>query len=203
MNPPSDPGRAPSSPVPAQPARRVQWTSALWGFAEATVFFIVPDVLTSRLALTHGPAKAFVSCLFAVAGALAGGTLLFCIARFSPETAQSLLAAFDHIPGISPTLIETARQHVATHGPAALFVSSAAGIPYKVCSLQAALGGVSFPAFLLMSFLARSLRFAAVTTIAVLCQRLFLHRFSPKTRTLIHLAVWTAFYAWYFSAMPT
>ena len=188
-------------PSSASPARRPFAIATLWGFAEATVFFIVPDVFTSRLALTATPLRAFTACLFAVAGALIGGTLLFAAARLSPSTAQTLLTAFDHIPGISPPLIESARQHVATHGSAAFFVSSAAGIPYKVCAIHAALGGVSFPAFLLMSFLARTTRFAAVTTIAALCQRLFLHRFSPKVRTFLHLTVWTLFYAWYFRAI--
>ena len=184
-------------------SRRPFIIAALWGFAEATVFFIVPDVFTSRLALTHGPARAFLACLFATAGALLGGSLLFALARMSPETAQSLLKTFDLIPGISPTLIETAREHVATHGAAALFVSSASGIPYKVCAIQSALGGIPFLAFLAMSVLARTLRFAAVTGLSVLCNHFVLHRFSVKTRLLIHLVVWTLFYAWYFTAMPT
>jgi len=134
-------------------------------------------------------------------GALIGGTLLFTIARLNPSAAAQLFRVFDHIPGISPALIEAARADVAAHGPAAFFTSATAGIPYKVCALHLALSPVSYASFLLMSLLARALRFVAVTTIAVLCQRLFLHRFSPKARTLIHLAVWTLFYAWYFHAM--
>ncbi|MGC4075214.1 MAG: hypothetical protein QM760_22475 [Nibricoccus sp.] len=173
----------------------------LWGFAEATVFFIVPDVFTSRVALTQGSAAAYRSCAWAVLGALLGGTLLFFTARQNPSAASWLLGAFDFLPGISPALIESARLETVAHGSAACFTSSAAGIPYKVCTVQAALGGVSFPAFLLMSLLARALRFALVTSIAVICQRLLLHRVPATTRTRIHLIVWSLFYAWYFWVM--
>ena len=45
--------------------------AAVWGFAEATLFFIVPDVLLSWIAL-HAPRKALVACLWAVVGAPSG-----------------------------------------------------------------------------------------------------------------------------------
>jgi membrane protein YqaA with SNARE-associated domain len=189
----------------AEPAlvssRRPLLIAGLWGFAEATVFFIVPDVFTSRVVLTQAPARAYACCAAAVVGALIGGTLLFSLASLNPLAAEQLLRAFDFIPGISPPLIEAARTDVAIHGPAALFVSSASGIPYKVCSIQSALGGVSFPAFLVMSAFARALRFSAVTGIAAVARRLILHRFSFAVRLRIHLAVWALFYALYFWLM--
>jgi len=173
----------------------------LWGFAEATAFFIVPDVFTSRVALTHGTASAFRSCAWAVLGALIGGTFLFTLARLDRVAASSLLDAFTHLPGISPALVETARLEVISHGPAAFLTTSAAGIPYKVCTLQASLLGMSFPAFLAISLVARALRFLTVTSFAILCQRFLLHRLSVAARTRIHGLCWFLFYAAYFSAM--
>jgi membrane protein YqaA with SNARE-associated domain len=180
---------------------RRRWIATLWGFAEATFFFIVPDVFTSRIALTHGSSAAFRACAWSVLGALIGGTILFAIVRLNPSAAAQLFHAFDHIPGISPALIETARTDVAAHGSAAFFTSATAGIPYKVCVLHLALTPASYASFLLMSLLARALRFAAVTSVAALCQRLFLHRHAVATRTRVHFACWAAFYAWYFWTM--
>src|SRR5690625_7700166 len=46
--------------------------AAAWGSAEALVFFIVPDVWTSWLAL-HNPRRGITTTLSALAGAPAGG----------------------------------------------------------------------------------------------------------------------------------
>ena len=46
--------------------------AALWGFAESTLFFIVPDVLLTWLALSL-PRRALRACYWALGGALAGG----------------------------------------------------------------------------------------------------------------------------------
>ena len=52
---------------------RANAIASLWGFAEATVFFIVPDVLLSWLAL-RSPKSGLIACLFALLGALIGGS---------------------------------------------------------------------------------------------------------------------------------
>src|SRR3546814_3695958 len=57
-----------------QATRAAHAVSLLWGFAEATVFFVVPDVWISRRALSSWRA-ALRGCGFALAGALGGGVL--------------------------------------------------------------------------------------------------------------------------------
>src|SRR3546814_12347528 len=59
-----------------QATRAAHAVSLLWGFAEATVFFVVPDVWISRRALSSWRA-ALRGCGFALAGALVGGVLLY------------------------------------------------------------------------------------------------------------------------------
>src|SRR3546814_16266356 len=59
-----------------QATRAAHAVSLLWGFAEATVFFVVPDVWISRRALSSWRA-ALRGCGFALAGALVGCVLLF------------------------------------------------------------------------------------------------------------------------------
>jgi hypothetical protein len=68
----------------------------LWGFAEATLFFIVPDVWLTAIAVWI-PRKAWMACLFALLGALAGGALMYSWGYMAPSTA---LTALERIPGI-------------------------------------------------------------------------------------------------------
>jgi hypothetical protein len=57
----------------------VNGIAALWGLAEATLFFIVPDVWLTLITV-WSPRKALIACLFALLGALAGGALMPSIA---------------------------------------------------------------------------------------------------------------------------
>ncbi len=50
----------------------VKLTSLIWGFAEATFFFIVPDVLLTLIALKNWR-LATRACLWSLGGALIGG----------------------------------------------------------------------------------------------------------------------------------
>jgi membrane protein YqaA with SNARE-associated domain len=175
--------------------------AALWGFAEATVFFIVPDVFTSRVALTHSPRQAFLSCGWAVLGALVGGHLLFLFARIDPASAAQLLTKLDLIPGISPELIASTGDDIRAQGAFSFFTSAFGGVPYKLCTLQASFHGIGYVTFLVMSVASRFLRFALVTSFALLCRHCLLKRHSLRSRTRIHLAVWAAFYASYFYVM--
>ena len=52
--------------------------AAVWGFSEATLFFIVPDVIVGLIALHH-PRKALWAGGAAVAGACVGGALLYAV----------------------------------------------------------------------------------------------------------------------------
>ena len=67
------------------------WIAGLWGFAEATFFFLVPDVWLSFLAIesfTQGVAGSFA----ALAGALNGGSLMWFYGRRSPLEAFNFLS---------------------------------------------------------------------------------------------------------------
>ena len=62
-----------------------------WGFAEATVFFIAPDVwltVASRKRLRPG----LIASLYALFGALLGGTLMYLWGRSDRSSASLVLA---------------------------------------------------------------------------------------------------------------
>lgn len=76
------------------------------------------------------------------------------------------------------------------------------GTPFKVYAVQAAAGGVGFPAFLGASIPARMPRFLIVTIVAGCVARLLRRRLSLRAVYGIWLVLWMAFYAVYFSHMP-
>ena len=183
---------------------RDDWIAAAWGLAEGTLFFIVPDVFLSWLALER-PRRACVASLFATLGALCGGALMFAWGAAQPEAAREVLVA---LPGIRPELLDSVRSSLAEHGPLALFGGPLRGVPYKLYAAEwGGLGGNGgnfgggLAGFLLMSVPARALRFLLVVGLASLVRRRLLARCSLKACRALHVALWLAFYAWYFQVM--
>lgn len=185
----------------SQPARALRSEAAIaaaWGFAEATFFFIVPDVFTSRVVL-HSPRRGLTACIWAVGGALLGGTLVFALARggFSPQ----LAAGFAQLPGINAALETTAATLLAQHGLGALFLGAASGIPYKLFAVEAARADTPFVTFVLVSAAARLARFLAVTGLAGALGATVFRKCGARIKLAVHGIGWAAFYAWYFWAM--
>lgn len=179
---------------------KTTWSNALatvWGLAEATVFVIVPDVLLTWLAL-RGYRNALGACLFALGGALAGGTVIWIFGRSDPGQLRTLFAA---LPAISEGMIAEVRSQLVDGGLMALFVGPLTGTPYKVYALEAANLGYSLSSLLLISIPARLVRFVVVTVAAASMSQLLRRKLSLRHMQLAHMLCWIAFYAWYFSVM--
>lgn len=179
-------GREDSSPA-------THLAALAWGFAEATLFFIVPDVLLSWIALRH-PRAAWIACVWAAVGALAGGTVMYAWGAADPESA---LVALRHVPAVSPAMCRTVEEQIRARGVGAAFFGPVTGTPYKVYAVQASMGQVGLVPFLLVSFPSRLLRFVFVTGLTLVLCRLFA-RTTLFVRRLLHGALWTTFYGWYF-----
>ncbi len=180
-------------------AKASHWLAFAWGLAESTFFFLVPDILSSRLVLQDRRAG-FAACRWSLAGALLGGCALFLLGR-NPALATPLLHAFDFIPGINPALMEQARQGLEQQGATALFAGFIGGIPYKLYALQAAGTGLGLGQFLLASAVARLSRFILITMLAWGAGRLLLRKFASDTILRVHAAAWITFYLFYFWRM--
>jgi hypothetical protein len=88
--------------------RSNKWLNAavlVWGMAEATFFFIVPDVLLTAIAV-RSTRLAVRASLFAALGAVLGGLLVQHLASLDPERATRFLTG---VPGISDALIVRAQ----------------------------------------------------------------------------------------------
>lgn len=174
--------------------------AAAWGTAEATVFFIVPDLWTSWLAL-HNPRRGFATTVSALAGALAGGATNYLVTqRMSPDETEKMLTA---IPGISKSMIADVERELDDKGWSALVLGPTRGVPYKIYARTLAHGNASFAKFMALSVPARMGRFLAVTGgVAALGKLADRRGYSSKTKTALFVGGWAAFYTWYFTAGP-
>ncbi len=176
----------------------VNLAAGLWGLAEATLFFIVPDVwlsLAGRRCLKTG----LQACLWALAGALAGGALVYAWGVYDRPGA---LAVIESVPAISPVMVERVATQLAGHGVLAIFVGPLTGTPYKLYAAHAADANIGWIVFMLMSVPARGIRFVLVTT-GVHCILRYLVPARARTHpTALILSAWVLFYACYFAVMP-
>jgi membrane protein YqaA with SNARE-associated domain len=175
------------------------WLAFFWGLAEATFFFIVPDVFTSRLVLKT-TRNGFVACFWCLAGALPGGMLLYYLGH-DPHLQGNLAEAMAYLPGINGSLARQAGNGLMEHGLPALFIGVLAGIPYKLYALQAAWAGAGLGPFLLVSAAARLSRFLIVTGLVWLVGSKLMPNLTLATKLRIHAGSWTLFYIIYFCRM--
>lgn len=169
----------------------------LWGFAEATLFFIVPDVLLTAVALTS-LRRALQVAAWALAGALVGGALMWTLGRTDPTTGNAWLA---QLPAISHAMIADVGRQLASSGLPALFAGPVTGTPYKIYALQAGQLGIGLVEFLLVSIPARMLRFVAVTLAVGGVSKLLARWMGLRWRQALLGACWVLFYTWYFHAL--
>lgn len=191
-------GSAPTSALDRFALSRAPFVLALaWGLAEATFFFIVPDVLLTLIAC-RALKPALKATTFALLGALVGGALMYAIGRRDPVSARAFL---DHIPAISPALVSRVSSQVGENGLWAVLLGPLKGIPYKIYAVEWGSREGSLVTFILISIPARYIRFflAAVFArgIARLIGPLTHHR--ATTEMLILAGVWSGFYVFYFT----
>lgn len=168
--------------------------ACFWGLAEATLFFIVPDVLLSWLALRRPWAQVWRACLWALGGALLGGVLMYGWGRLA---APSALATLQQIPAISLAMCEAVGQQLREQGALALFTGPLTGVPYKIYAVQSGAQQASLWLFLAISVPARLLRFLAVAGLVRLICRAF-PAMSVRFRQGLCMAGWSSFYLYYF-----
>jgi len=177
--------------------KRTYALAAAWGLAEATLFFIVPDVLLSWVAMKN-LRRALIACAWVLLGALIGGCIVWIIGANDPGPTR---AVFDVIPAISELMISDVREQLDSRGIVALFVGPLIGTPYKIYALEAAGAGFGLLIFLLISIPARLMRFLVVTLFAAAASRVLRRFVSMRVLQVLHAVMWISFYAWYFHVM--
>lgn len=169
---------------------------AAWGFGEATVLPIVPDVLLYVLAAA-APRRAFALFAAAVAGALAGSAVLYAIALAAPSAAEGLVVS---VPGIDRSMVDAARQVMAGGDPRA-FVLLGPGTPLKVDTVAWASGSGTSLGLLGGIVLNRLTRIGPGLVLAALVGSTapgWLRR-HERGVVIAYVVAWVAFYAIYLS----
>jgi membrane protein YqaA with SNARE-associated domain len=168
-----------------------------WGFAEATVFFVVPDVAVGLIALFR-PSRAAPAAIAAVAGGVAGSIGLRAAIRggWNPEP---LLRA---LPGTTPADLDWARGAVALNAIQAFLTAAVRGTPVKVLTAEATQQGMATARLVLLVVLNRAPRIgvaaAAMAIVGLLGRPLVTRR--PRAVAAMYAAGWIAFYAWFWSS---
>ncbi len=186
-------------------ARTTRWCSRyswllglIWGLAESTVFFVVPDVGVAFVGLVS-PRDGLKAAVAAMVGAVVGGTILFPAIHLwlGPHAREYLL----FIPGIHPSTMALASARISDQGPSALLIAAFQGIPYKVYATELILAGISLPVLLFWTIPSRALRLLPVAASAGLGGRIFARSIERHFGLWVgaYALFWTAFYVWYWT----
>ena len=170
----------------------------IWGISEAIVFFVIPDVLVTRAALSS-LRFGLTTVAYALAGSLLGGTFSYLWGAGDLEGARHVL---DALPAISIDMLDRARNALASDGMYAALVGSFTGVPYKVFAVHAASTGIALPEFLLASIPVRAIRFVLL---AVVTRALVIRVVPSWTEQRLRRAwalAWIVNYAIYWTIMP-
>lgn len=171
----------------------------LWGFLEATIFFIVPDVYLTGVVLKANNKKTFEVFLYCLFGAALGGALVYYFACiYSSQT----LSWLGWIPGISGKLIQDVRLSIASQGLLTMFQGMFQGVPYKLFAAAWGEKGGNFLSFILLSVLARGSRFLVSMLATVFLRDLGIKIFKIKNwniwQWVIYCIFWLVVYSVYF-----
>ena len=173
--------------------------SFLWGLAEATVFFVVPDLYLGFVALFHWR-KALLATLLAVVGAMIGGAVMYALAADNGMAMSELLI---RIPLISDELVWTVGEEMQGSGLLAMVSGPLEGVPYKVYAVQAGQQHLPFIPFLLLTIPARLERLLPVALAGGLFGTVF-KRFTQRHTPFVIGAyglLWVGVYVLYYLMM--
>lgn len=174
------------------------WLAGLWGFAEATLFFLVPDVLLTWIAVRHGTRQAVTASFAAVAGAVLGGVLMYMWGVQDPALARTVVGA---VPAISATMTSEVSADLQKGGATAIFAGGFTGVPYKIYAVESGAAGIGMAWFLLATLVARLTRFLGSILLVTGLAWLMAQRFAPATINRMLIIGWIGFYAGYFAMM--
>ena len=180
----------------ADPANLV---AVIWGFAEATLFFLVPDVWLSYVTLQRNLRAALVACVWATAGAITGGVVMYGWGSTDPDGARALL---ELVPAVSAAMVERVATELERQGLVALFVGPFVGTPYKIYAVTAPQSGIGLWPFAVISVPARLARFVLVSLIVNWISRRWLANWSRRAKLGLVGSFWLAFYALFLLLMP-
>lgn len=170
--------------------------SFIWGFAEATLFFIIPDVYIGFAALMNWK-RGLQSVFVTVLGAITGGTVMYLIAI---NNGPALERTLDMVPLISAEMIQGVYDQVANERFIAFLKGPLAGIPYKIYATQAGQQGLPYLGVVFYTIFARLERFLPMAIGAGVFGHFLKGWVQSKTKWVmtIYILMWVGIYTAYY-----
>jgi len=168
----------------------------LWGFAEGTAFFIVPDVYLGLVALFNWK-RGLWAMVAAVIGAMVGGSVMYNLAM---KDLSALNLFLTRIPLINAEMVADIANKMQADGLITMVNGPLRGVPYKIYAVQAGAQSLPYAFFLFMTILARLERLLPVTFLAGGFGKWF-KDFIEKHTTLIvgvYVLIWGIIYFLYY-----
>ena len=168
----------------------------LWGLAEATLFFLVPDIFLGFVAIFNWR-RGILATGFVIAGALVGGTIMYVLASNQAVAMDRLLTS---IPLINEHMVSTVGEEVGRSGLSAMVTGPFQGIPYKIYAAQAGQHNLPYFLFLLVTILARLERILPVVLLGSITGKLFRKFIQIHTLLVVggYLVFWVGIYVLYY-----
>lgn len=172
----------------------------IWGLAEGTLFFFVPDVLLSLIGMQRGAKAAAIACGWAAVGAAAGGIIMFAWSVAAPEAAYAAVLA---VPAVSAEMGAAAHRAMQDQG---WFIATLQGplsrTPYKLYAVIAPHVGAPLWLFAVASLIARLPRFLIVSLGCAAIAHWLGPRVSIQRLTWGLGLGWVLFYIAFFALTP-
>jgi len=168
----------------------------VWGFAEGTAFFIVPDVYLGLVALFNWK-RGLWAMVAAVIGAMVGGSVMYSLAMKDLPAVNLFLT---RIPLINAEMVADIANKTHADGLITMVNGPLRGVPYKIYAVQA--GGQTLPylSFLFMTVLARLERLLPFTLLAGGLGRWFKNSIKKHTTLVVgaYVLIWGIIYFLYY-----
>jgi len=171
--------------------------ATLWAVAEATLFFIVPDVLITFAVVRFGLRRGLMLAVVAAGFAALAGFGMWAWGHRDPASARHAMLL---VPAIGPDLLARAARELAEGWPLHLVTGAMTGVPYKLYAVEAGARGLDPVLFIPMSFVARLTRFALTAVAMALGRAALLKLNRPRLVYPAWALAWFATYAFYFTS---
>jgi 1-acyl-sn-glycerol-3-phosphate acyltransferase len=142
---------------------------AIWSFAEAIVWPIIPDFLLFPMVVgrSSGAGRPLAAC---IAGSAIGATILYGAASARPTEALRILP---HLPLVFAEDIASVERRIERDGPIAYLWQPISGIPFKVWGVMGAVNSLPPEIALPIVIVARSARMVVLALVGILIGRGF------------------------------
>jgi membrane protein YqaA with SNARE-associated domain len=168
----------------------------IWGLAEATAFFIVPDVYLGFVALFNWK-RGLWAMTAAIFGAMVGGSVMY---SFAMQDLSSVNVFLTRIPLINADMVADIADKMQNDGLITMVNGPLRGVPYKIYAVQAGGRFLPYLSFLLMTILARLERLLPVTLLTGVLGKWFRSFIEKRTVPVVvaYILMWGIIYFLYY-----